>query len=235
MPMRICYLGPPDRQTRLQAFAGPETEIVARSTVGGPESIESVYEEYLSAALLMDEVVALEREGFDAVIPGCFGDPGIDGARELVRIPVIGPGLAGMMTASLLGHRYGIVAPLEGDVRPTETLAIHHGYDQKLAGVRALGVAVLEMNADPAVTLDRLAEVCRALIERDRADVIVLGCGTLSFRAEELQRVVGVPVVNPLRAAIKLCETLVSSGLSHSKRTYPVPPKLVASAVSGGS
>jgi len=232
--MRICYLGPPGRQARLQAFAGPETEIVARTTVGGPESIESVYEEFLSAALLMDDVVALEREGFDAVIPGCFGDPGVDGARELVRIPVIGPGLAGMMTACLLGHKYGIVAPLEGDVRPTETLAIHHSYDRKLAGVRPLGVAVLEMNADPTETLEHLADVSRMLIERDRADVIVLGCGTLSFRAEELQAVIGVPVVNPLRAAIKLCETLVSSALSHSKRSYPVPPKLVEVA-SGGA
>lgn len=229
--MKICYLGPPGRQERLQAFAGPNTEIVARTTEGGPESIESVYEEFLSAALLMDEVVELEREGFDAVIPGCFGDPGIDGARELVRIPVIGPGLAGMMTACLLGHRYGIVAPLEGDVRPTETLAIHHGYDPKLAGVRPLGVAVLEMNADPSETLEQLANVSRELIERDRADVIVLGCGTLSFRAEELQALIGVPVVNPLRAAIKLCETLVSSGLSHSKRSYPVPPKLVEKGV----
>ena len=231
--MRICYLGPPGRQARLQAFAGPETEVIARKMVGGPESVESVYEEFLSAALLMDEVVALEREGFDAVIPGCFGDPGVDGARELVRIPVIGPGLAGMMTACLLGHRYGIVAPLEGDVRPTETLAIHHGYDQKLAGVRPLGVAVLEMNSDPAETLEQLAGVSRSLIEQCRADVIVLGCGTLSFRAEELQAAIGVPVVNPLRAAIKLCETLVSSSLSHSKRSYPMPPKLVAVASRG--
>lgn len=231
--MRICYLGPPGRQERLQAFAGPETEIVARTIVGGPESIESVYEEFLSAALLMDEVVALEREGFDAVIPGCFGDPGVDGARELVRIPVIGPGLAGMMTASLLGHRYGIVVPLEGDVRPTETLAIHHGYDQKLAGVRPLGVAVREMNADLGKTLEHLADVSRLLIEQDRADVIVLGCGTLSFRAEELQTVIGVPVVNPLRVGINLCETLVSMSLSHSKRSYPVPPKFLAAASRG--
>ena len=150
-----------------------------------------------------------------------------------MRIPVIGPGLAGMMTASLLGHRYGIVVPLEGDVRPTESLAIHHGYDQKLAGVRPLGVAVLEMNADLGKTLEHLADVCRLLIEQDRADVIVLGCGTLSFRAEELQTVIGVPVVNPLRVAINLCEMLVSMSLSHSMRSYPVPPKFLAAASRG--
>jgi allantoin racemase len=228
--MRICYLGPPGRQERLQAFAAPGTEIVARTEPNGPASIESVYEEFLSAAILMETVVELEREGFDAIIPGCFGDPGIDGARELVRIPVVGPGLAGMMTACNLGHRYGIIAPLEGDVRPTETLALHHGLERKLAGVRPLGVAVLGMNDDQTLTLQRLVAVSRELMERDRADVIVLGCGTLSFRALEVQEALGIPVVNPLRAAIKLCELLVSSGLGHSKRSYPVPPKLAAAS-----
>jgi allantoin racemase len=225
--MKICYLGPAGRQEKLQAFAAPGTEIIARPS-GGPASIESVYEEFLSAAALMGQVRELEAEGMDAIVPGCFGDPGIDGARELVTIPVIGPGLAGMMTASQLGHRYGIVAPLEGDVRPTEQLAIHHGLDRKLGGCRPLGVAVLEMNADPAETLARLVEVSRELMERDRADIIVLGCGTLSFRALELQAAIGIPVVNPLRAAIGICELLVSSGLSHSKRSYPVPPKIAA-------
>jgi allantoin racemase len=229
--MKICYLGPEYRQELLQAFAGPGTEIIARDDPNGPESIESVYEEYLSAALLMKSAPELERQGFDAIIPGCFGDPGVDGARELVRIPVIGPGLAGMLTAAGLGHKFGIVAPLEGDVRPTETLVLHHGYEQKLAGVRPLGVAVLGMNDDPAYTLDALEAVSRELMEQDRADVIVLGCGTLSFRALDLQERIGVPVVNPLRSAIKLCELLVSSGLSHSKRSYPVPPKLTLAPV----
>lgn len=225
--MRICYLGPNGRQERLQAFAAPGTDIIARLS-GGPASIESVYEEFLSAAVLMDQVIELERGGMDAIIPGCFGDPGIDGARELVRIPVIGPGMAGMTTACSLGHRYGVIAPLEGDVRPTESLALHHGLDRKLAGVRPLGVAVLEMNDDPSITLQRLVAVSRELMEQDRADVIVLGCGTLSFRALDLQAEIGIPVVNPLRAAIKICETLISSGLSHSKRSYPVPPKIAA-------
>ena len=124
------------------------------------------------------------------------------------------------------GHRLH----LQGGVADAETLAQHHGLDRKLAGVRPLGVAVLGMNDDPSLTLDRLVEVSQELMELDRADVIVLGCGTLSFRALDLQAEIGIPVVNPLRSAIKLCELLVSSGLSHSKRSYPVPPKLLAAA-----
>jgi allantoin racemase len=69
------------------------------------------------------------------------------------------------------------------------------------------------------------------MIEEDRADVLVTGCGTLSFRALELQEALGVPVVNPLRSALLLAELLVSSGLSHSKRSYPTPRKIAEGLV----
>ena len=39
---------------------------------------------------------------------------------------------------------------------------------------------------------------------------------------------VGVPVLNPLQVTLRMAELLVASGLSHSKRSYPVPPKLAA-------
>jgi allantoin racemase len=90
------------------------------------------------------------------------------------------------------------------------------------------------LNRDRDRTFERLVDVSRRVIEDDRADVLILGCGTLSFRAAELQQVLGVPVVNPLQAALRMAELLVASGLSHSKRSYPVPPKL-APAVAGAA
>jgi allantoin racemase len=229
--MRIAYIGPKAREQALQAFVGPGTRVEARPHGKGPASIESMWEEYLSVPGLLESVVELEREGFDAVVPGCFGDPGIDGARELVRIPVLGPGATSMLVAANLGHRFSIVTVLENVVRPLENLARLTGIESKLASVRQIGIPVLELNRDPAFTFGRLLEVCRETIERDRADVLVLGCGTLSFRAGEAQDALGVPVVNPLQVTLKMAELLVSSGLSHSKRSHPIPPKLAAAAL----
>ena len=79
----------------------------------------------------------------------------------------------------------------------------------------------------------RLVAVSRQTIEEDRADVLVLGCGTLSFRAAELQEIVGVPVINPLQVALRTAEMLVACGLSHSKRSYPLPPKLSHARAAG--
>jgi len=39
---------------------------------------------------------------------------------------------------------------------------------------------------------------------------------------------VGVPVVNPVYAALKMLEALIGAGLAHSKRAYPIPPKMAA-------
>jgi len=231
--VRICYVGPTDRQAALQQFVSSGVTVEARLPEEGPASIESMWEEYLTVPPLMELAVELEREGFDAIVPGCFGDPGLDGVRELVEIPVVGPGASSMLVAANLGHRFAIVTVLESVIRPLENLATLTGVAPKLASVRQIGVPVLELNRDRESTFARLVTVSRETIENDRADVLVLGCGTLSFRAAELQEIVGVPVVNPLQVALRTAEMLVACGLSHSKRSYPLPPKLEQSRAAG--
>lgn len=226
--MRIAYVGPKSREAALQAFVSPGVTVEARPHGKGPRSIESMWEEYLSVPGLLESVVELEREGFDAVVPGCFGDPGIDAARELVNIPVLGPGASSMVVAANLGHRFSIVTVLENVVRPLENLALLTGVAPKLASVRQIGIPVLELNSDPERTFQRLLDVSREVITDDRADVLILGCGTLSFRALEAQEALGVPVLNPLQVTLRMAELVVSCGLSHSKLSHPVPPKLAA-------
>jgi allantoin racemase len=138
-----------------------------------------------------------------------------------------------MLVAANLGHRFGIVTVLENVIRPLENLAVLTGVAPKLAAVRQIGVPVLELNRDREATFAQLVAVSRQTIEEDRADVLVLGCGTLSFRAAELQEIVGVPVINPLQVALRTAELLVACGLSHSKRSYPLPPKLAQSRAAG--
>jgi allantoin racemase len=136
-----------------------------------------------------------------------------------------------MLVAANLGHRFGVVTVLESVIRPLENLATLTGVASKLASVRQIGIPVLELNRDRDATFERLIEVSRQSIEQDRADVLVLGCGTLSFRAAELQEIIGVPVINPLQVALRTAEMLVACGLSHSKRSHPTPPKLLAAAM----
>jgi allantoin racemase len=239
--MRLCYLvpgamsrgplGPAELERRravLQRAAFPGTTVEVADVPEGPLSIESAWEEYLSVPPTLERIRTLAGSGVDGVIVGCFGDPGVDGARELVSIPVVGPGEAAMLLAASLGHRFAIVTVLDSIVQPLRRLAWSVGVLDKLAAVRAIGVPVLELYRDLDATAGRIAEVGKRTIEEDGADTVILGCMTMAFaeRHRELARTLGAPVISPVHAALKLAEALVGAGLTHSKRAYPTPPKL---------
>jgi len=223
--MRICFVGPSSRLAILRDVVSPGVVLEARQPKGGPASVESKYEEYLSVPGLMSLAVQVEQDGFDAIVPECFNDSGIDGMRELVRIPVVGPGTTSMLVAANLGHRFGIIDVLETLVRPIENLAKLSGVADKLAGIRQIGIPVLELESDQKETFKRLVAVSRLAIEENRADVLILGCAGLASHALALQELVRVPVVNPLAVALRTAEMLIACKLSHSKRSYPQPPK----------
>jgi allantoin racemase len=62
------------------------------------------------------------------------------------------------------------------------------------------------------------------------ADTIVLGCVSMALLgvADRLSAELGTPVVNPGRTALKTAELLLGSDLTHSKRAFPVLPKISA-------
>ncbi len=156
--MRIVYLvpGPMGRSPEgrvelarrgglLEKYAARETEIGIVDVPEGPASIESMYEEYLSIPASVRRAVELEQEGWDAIILGCYGDPGLDAFRELLSIPVIGPGEATALMAASLGHRFSVITITDSIVAPTERQMRNIGVGEKLASVRTVGIPVLEL------------------------------------------------------------------------------------------
>jgi hypothetical protein len=105
--MKLCYLGGEERRRYLQEAASPGVTVGrledVTSSAGRPDTIESLYDEALLAPWTVEMAVEAERRGFDAVITGCVGDPGVEAAREMVGIPVIGPGQAAFHAAAMLG------------------------------------------------------------------------------------------------------------------------------------
>ena len=208
------------------AFDGTTVRVVDVET--GPSSIESAYEEMLAIPATLDLIRDCERDGYDAAIIGCFGDPGLEAARELVRMPVVGPAESSMLLAASLGHKYSILTIYDSLIAGQEHLAHKAGVAAKLASVRATNIAVLDLMQDRAKTLDRLVEVSRDCVKQDRADAVLLGCMTMSFLdvAETVSAEVGVPIINAGKAALKLAETQVSLGLTHSATAFAPPPKM---------
>lgn len=217
-----------ERLLNLWAFDGTEVRVLDVPT--GPSSIESAYEEMLAIPATLDLIMACERDGFDAAIIGCFGDPGLEAARELVSMPVVGPCESSMLLAASLGHKFSVLTIFDSLIAGQELLATKAGVREKLASVRATGIPVLELMTDPAATRERLIEVAAACVKEDRADSFLFGCMTMSFLdlADDIAAEVGAPAINAGRAALKQAETLVSMGLSHSKTAWPAPAKMAA-------
>lgn len=215
------------RRSILQANAAPGVSVDIIDVEQGPSSIESLYEEYLSVPESVKRVVQAEKDSYDGVILGCYGDPGLDAIREMVNIPVVGPGETSMLVAAMLGHRFSIVTVMDSIVAALERLAMVTGVERKLSSVRAANIPVLDLAKDFEVTKNKMIEEALKAKEKDRADVIVLGCMTMAFLgvSDEMQKVLGIPVVNPALVSLKVLESLISCNLTHSKKAYPIPPK----------
>jgi len=193
----------------------------------GPGSIESRTDAALSVPELLRGVEEAEGAGYDGVVLSCFGDPGLDAARELVRIPVVASGQSSMHVAAQLGARFSILSPRDGAGSRVLDGPRRYGFHLHYASTRGTGLSVMDLNRDRGRTVARLAEVGRACIEQDGADTLVLGCLSMAFHdvAREVSAELGVPVVNPVSASIAFIELLVRAGISHSRLAYPPPPQ----------
>lgn len=215
------------RRKLLQAHAAAGTEVLVEPTAKGPAAIESAHD----AALIIPELIRLgplaEQRGHDALIIGCFGDPGLDALRELLTIPVVGPGAASLHVAAQLGTRISVLTPTGRGYGRVAARLRGLGLASLLASVRGIDLSVMDLARQTPGALDKAAVAARLAVQQDGADVLVLGCMSMAFLPDicaELSARVLVPVVNPVLAALKTAEALAGMQLTHSKLAWP-PPK----------
>lgn len=211
-------------------IARPDTELITVSLDKGPASIESSYDAALAVPDVVKKIIAAERNEVDAVISNCMDDPGVEAAREMVSIPVIGPAEISMHFAAILGQRFTIIATDDSASRGFYSHAERAHLKGKLASVRAINIPVLELGDDKFRLVTAIVEQSVKAVRDDGAHVILFGCTSMVGLANEVKEglikhgITDVPVIDPAFMAVKIAELLVDMGLSHSKRTYPFPP-----------
>jgi allantoin racemase len=133
----------------------------------------------------------------------------------------------------MLGHKFSIIGLYESGIAIHEEVVYKAGVLDKLASVRALNIAVLDLVVNRKSTLEKIIRVSQKAIEDDGADCLVLGCGMMGFLnvADEISKFLKIPVINPPKIALKMAESLVSIGLMHSKKAFALPPKLSSGKV----
>ena len=222
--MRIKVINPNTTQSMTEkideaacAVVAAGTEVVTVSPRSGPVSIESHYDEAVSAIGILEEVRQGEVDGTDAYVIACFGDPGLLAAREVARGPVIGIAEGAMRAASFIARGFSIVTTLRRACPTLRDLVEAYGMQRYCASIRATDLAVLDLEEPGGAAARTVFEECRRAVVEDGADAILLGCAGMADLGDSIAAELGVPVIDGVRAAVKFAEGMVALGLATSK------------------
>ena len=116
-------------------FAGSAVEDVT-----GNQKMLNGLDHMMETPSLIRKICWAAENGFDAVIQSNTFDPGIDGGRLVVKIPVIGPLRTTVHAAAVLADRIGITVPLPSHVPYTWRLLRTIGMDHMVTDIRALDI-----------------------------------------------------------------------------------------------
>ncbi|MBP0466662.1 aspartate/glutamate racemase family protein [Roseomonas sp. PWR1] len=190
-----------------RAVASPGTEIEAVSAPFGLPLIVT-RADWLVAGPATLAALAARRGTYDAAVIACFGDPGLDAAKELVDVPVLGISEAAFHAACMLGRRFGVVS-FTAALRPMfEECLAHHGLTARCAGFRMGPPFAGDPGRVAEERLDLLAALCAESAEQDGAEAIILAGGPLAGIAPLLQPRVAVPLLDGTQAAVRLAEAM---------------------------
>ncbi|MCZ6447311.1 MAG: aspartate/glutamate racemase family protein [Alphaproteobacteria bacterium] len=244
--MRIMFLNQAPRDPRqsdddveavralVASYASPGTEIevhfpddypgaLVHKLQGLAQRTNGLHHAMETPGLVRKAVWAAEN-GFDAVIQSNTFDPGVDGGRLVVGIPVLGPFRTTLHAAAVLADRIGLTVPLASHVPYTWRLARSYGMDRMITDIRPVGI----YGADLATRRDEITEraigVMKGLVSETGAECIIpLGGAIIPYIVDpaDLEAGAGVPVFNTKSTTIRFAETCVALGLAHSQLTYP--------------
>jgi allantoin racemase len=218
-----------DRQVEVQHWASSDTKVDVVRISRGTASIESSYDESLAGPGILSAVNEAIETGVDGVFITCFGDPGVQAAREIADFPVVGGFEPAVYTALSLGDQIGVVTVLPNVVPMIRSLARRCGVDDRLGGIAAVNVPVVDLHRSHDALVEKLYVAAAEMVSNGDADVIVLGCTRMLGVARAVQdrlEAAGsfVPVVDPTAASIGWLETSVRLGLRPSRIAYMSPP-----------
>jgi allantoin racemase len=204
-------------------YASAGTEIVPLTPLFGADGIDCNFESLLSAVAVMDRVATYDQP-YDAVVMAGFGEHGREGLQEITDVPVIDIAESSAHVALMLGRSYSVVTTLDRSVGSIEDRLLTAGLSARCASVRSTGMSTMELDRNPAAAIEAIVGQARQAVEADRAEVICLGCGGMAGLDTAITEAVGVPVVDPVAAGIRMAEAVVGLRLSTSKvGTYAAP------------
>lgn len=208
--------GQMEAQCRKIAFPGT----VVDATYIEPTDTFSSYKvfSYVDLAVCTVESVKIAwqaRDRYDGIIVAGFSDVGVDAMKEMLDIPVLGIAEAAYHVAALLGHRFAVLTGTSKWTPPKHDYVKAVGVEGKAVSFRSY--SEWDENDSHEALRSKLIDVARRAIREDGAEVIILGGGPLVGFGKEIEKDLGVPVIDPTLAALKMMEGFIDLGYCQSK------------------
>lgn len=216
-PLKVMYLSPTAPSDYDQVFADmtaahklPNTEAHVTSLPveeGGFTHIEFRSYEAMVTRGIIRAARAAAKEGFDAFAIGCFYDTALHDAREISgEMIVTAPCVASLEIATSLANRFGVIVGRRKWVDQMEATVHDNGQGKRLAGFYHVELGVNDFQVDHDRTNRLLTEAGRRAVEEDYAEAVILGCTLEIGFYKQLEKELGVPVIDPSIAAFKRAE-----------------------------
>jgi len=200
----------------------PEFVPVAR----GASLADSAYDVLLMDFSVVEAGLRAQEEGYSAVCIDTVSDSGLAALRSRLDIPVIAPGMSAFHMACMLGKKFSVITMWDEWFPLYEKTLTEYRLWERVASLRSIKTRpdLKELlGGKEEVVFAKLEAAALKAMEEDGADVIVLGSTTMHQSHAYLSERLPIPVINPGQVSYKLCELMLSLGLSHSRKAYPAP------------
>ena len=168
----------------------------------GPFGIESDDDIRTVLPLVVREIASRNGD-YDAFVIACYSDPGLEESRAVSRKPVFGIQESAVTLSASYERKFGVLALGRESIQRHIAYVRDMGMQAFHAGERPIDVSVDEAANDPA-TLDKIVTTARELIEQDGAETVILGCAGMAAHRRAAQAALGVPVIDPVQAAVTM-------------------------------
>jgi len=217
----------------LNSYASPGTKVEIHfpddfegsdvmHTLGAQSQLNGLHH-LVEAPAIVKKIIWAQENGYDAVVSSNTFDPGVDGGRLAVDIPVIGPLRTSMHAALTLADRVGITVPLASHVPYTRRILRSYGLESFVTKILPIGVYGKDIKERKAEIFDKTAGLIRTLVD-DGAEIIVpLGGALIPYvvSPDDLAKATGAQVLNTKAIGIRFAEMCVACGMTQSAITYP--------------
>jgi Asp/Glu/hydantoin racemase len=193
------------------------------NTIGGQSKLNGLHH-MMETPSIVRKIFWAAENGYDAVISSNTFDPGVDGGRLAVEIPVIGLLRASMHAALTLSDRVGITVPLAPHVPYTWRILRTFGLDGFVSDIRPIEIYGADIAQRGQEIYHTTVRIMKDLVEQTRAEIVMpLGGAIIPYVVDpkDLAKAVGVQVLNTKAIGIRFAETCVALKMTQSALTYP--------------